>query len=284
MEIGRYVDGRAVTYNEVTHEFGIEGIRTTLELLMRYDRAGQITWSSEQMRTWVRDYAEGAAAQAATPAPSAYGDTTALSAYGSPSAPAAYGTPIAPAMTYGAAAAPTVSPAFGAAALAYGGAGVATYDSRYGLTLPHERVTPSNTNVTGRRYGAFLIDSLILWPVLVIVSIFVGIAIGISSGGNSAVLDGLRPLYQVIIYVGLFGYFILSEAWWGTTIGKRMLGLHVLQTDGSRITMLQAFLRNIMLPIDFLFFTLPAILSINSSELHQRLGDRVANTAVISQR
>ena len=40
-------------------------------------------------------------------------------------------------------------------------------------------------------------------------------------------------------------YFIISDVAWGGTIGKRIMGLQVQTTNGSRISIDKSFIRNI---------------------------------------
>ncbi|MFX0114329.1 MAG: RDD family protein [Candidatus Hodarchaeota archaeon] len=43
----------------------------------------------------------------------------------------------------------------------------------------------------------------------------------------------------------IFAYFALMEGYYGTTIGKRLLGLQVVNETGLRITWQQAVMRNL---------------------------------------
>ena len=272
MEIGTYADGRAVTYDDATHTFCIANIATTAELLIRYDNAGQISWASDSLRAWVHEYASGAAAaQAASAAPAA-------------SQAEAYAVG-APAMTSSAAVGVAAVPA---PAYAGGGLGsgydVPSYTERYGITANQSRVTPSSTNVVGRRYLAFFIDSMIAWTAAVMVMFALEIVVTLASAGKGSTLLGTRLLLQLVAYVVVFGYFIGGESHWGTTPAKRLFGLRVLTAGGDRIGFVQALLRNVLLMVDLLVFTLPAFISMRSSDIHQRLGDRAAGTAVVLER
>jgi len=60
------------------------------------------------------------------------------------------------------------------------------------------------------------------------------------------------PFFGSIIV--FFGYFIVMEAMWGATLGKMMLGLRVVKTDGSPIGWSQAVTRNLLRVIDGLFY------------------------------
>jgi uncharacterized RDD family membrane protein YckC len=82
-----------------------------------------------------------------------------------------------------------------------------------------------------------------------------------------------------------FSYCALLEGFWnGQTIGKRLFHLRVIDQDGLPLRIEQAWVRNLMRVFD----TLPIAylvggLSMLSSPLMQRFGDRVAGTLVVRQ-
>jgi uncharacterized RDD family membrane protein YckC len=93
--------------------------------------------------------------------------------------------------------------------------------------------------------------------------------------------------------VGIALYFALSIAygivlewrWRGQTIGKRLLGLRVIDVQGLRLQWSQVALRNLfrvvdMLPLTYLIGGSVALLT----RYGQRLGDLAANTVVAHQR
>jgi uncharacterized RDD family membrane protein YckC len=82
-----------------------------------------------------------------------------------------------------------------------------------------------------------------------------------------------------------FAYSALLEGFWnGQTIGKRLLHLRVIDQDGLPLRIEQAWVRNLMRVFDTLPFAyLFGGLSVLSSPLMQRFGDRVAGTLVVRQ-
>jgi uncharacterized RDD family membrane protein YckC len=82
------------------------------------------------------------------------------------------------------------------------------------------------------------------------------------------------------------GYAIVLETWWsGQTIGKRALGLRVLQESGVRINFYHAVLRNFgrlfdRLPLFYLVGGTAALFS----KSQQRFGDMLAGTIVARER
>ena len=90
----------------------------------------------------------------------------------------------------------------------------------------------------------------------------------------------------VVYFLVDWGYAIaLETAWSGQTVGKRILGLRVIQRSGVRIGFYHAALRNLARPVDrlpvlYLVGGLAALLSGS----HQRLGDMLAGTVVVRER
>jgi len=82
-----------------------------------------------------------------------------------------------------------------------------------------------------------------------------------------------------------FAYGALLEGFWnGQTIGKRLFHLRVIDQAGLPLRIEQAWVRNLMRVFDALPFAyLVGGISVLSSPLMQRFGDRVAGTLVVRQ-
>lgn len=130
----------------------------------------------------------------------------------------------------------------------------------------------------GRRFVATLVDSILYLIVFVVVAVVSGHAQA-SGGSASASLSGAPALTIDILF---FLYYIVLEAVLGATLGKLLLGLRVVNVDGSRIGWGASIIRNLLRIIDALpFFYLLGAILIWTSPQHQRLGDRVAKTVVL---
>jgi uncharacterized RDD family membrane protein YckC len=130
----------------------------------------------------------------------------------------------------------------------------------------------------GRRSVATLVDAILYLIVFVVVAVVSGNARA-SGGSASASLSGAPALILVIL---LFLYYIVLEAVLGATLGKLLLGLRVVNVDGSRIGWGASIIRNLLRIIDALpFFYLLGAILIWTSPQRQRLGDRVAKTVVV---
>jgi len=130
------------------------------------------------------------------------------------------------------------------------------------------------------RLLAWLLDSA------VVMLLSGAIAGGLQAWG--AIAGGFGTALFFILYFLLnWGYGIaLETAWSGQTLGKRLLGLRVIQESGVRITFYQAALRNLLRMVDQ---PLPAFYVVGGvsalcSDLQQRLGDMVAGTLVVRER
>ena len=77
-------------------------------------------------------------------------------------------------------------------------------------------------------------------------------------------------------------YYMVQETLFSTTIGKFIMGLRVVRDDGSPITFKNAFVRNLVRPIDAIGgYLLGWILALCSSR-RRRFGDHLGRTLVVS--
>ncbi|MBV7506487.1 RDD family protein [Bacillus sp. sid0103] len=140
----------------------------------------------------------------------------------------------------------------------------------------------------GSRSAAFIIDQLLLmaFNILTVIILFF-------------VLDGMSKMEFIMIgnslpiaitIIGLFvvngGYFFVLEFFsGGRTLGKKLMGIRVIQENGHSITLLSSLIRNLMRIIDSLptaYFL--GIIMIFFHSKHKRLGDLVAGTIVVHER
>ncbi|WP_049902610.1 RDD family protein [Halococcus agarilyticus] len=135
---------------------------------------------------------------------------------------------------------------------------------------PREPLDPRTLPV---RTGAALID-------LVVVGVL-ALPMAIVGGAISEVLLGSIP---VGLLVGALStpvvYGFVLEAAFGRTIGKRLRGLVVVATDGSRCSARSAAVRNLLRIVDFPPFYLVGFVVAALTRRQQRLGDLAAGTVV----
>ena len=88
------------------------------------------------------------------------------------------------------------------------------------------------------------------------------------------------PICLVFLFI-IFAYFILMEAYVGWTVGKRILGMRVVDGTGNKIGFSKALIRNLLRFVDGLpALNILGIILIAFSPRGQRFGDRVAKTFV----
>jgi uncharacterized RDD family membrane protein YckC len=129
------------------------------------------------------------------------------------------------------------------------------------------------------RAVAWVLDLFVMGSLLAFGAL-VASAVGVVLGGVAL------ALYFVLAFLVQWGYGALCE--WrfaGQTFGKRVVGIRVLQASGTRITLMQAAVRNLVriadvLPALYLTGGLCALLDRNG----RRLGDLAAGTVVVRQR
>jgi uncharacterized RDD family membrane protein YckC len=143
----------------------------------------------------------------------------------------------------------------------------------------------------GSRFLAVIVDQAI--QIVVLIAIFAGIILAASrvaatSRSTPAVADKFAAslgvaLLVVIVFLVLFGYFIVFEALWnGQTPGKKLLGLRVVRDGGYPIDFGASLIRNLIRVGEWLigYYILAAISALISPE-NKRLGDLAAGTIVV---
>ena len=91
------------------------------------------------------------------------------------------------------------------------------------------------------------------------------------------------PICLVFFFV-IFAYFILMEAYVGWTVGKRILGMKVIDEVGNKIGFSKSLIRNLLRLVDGLpALNILGIILISCSPKGQRFGDRIAKTYVVGE-
>ena len=147
----------------------------------------------------------------------------------------------------------------------------------FGTVDPWGATTPP-TGIEGARKGGFwiraaavVIDGILLSIAFAILGAVLGVHGGISGTSGSA--SGLRTLVGIAYDVGLWTA-------WGTTIGGRLLGLRIVKTDGSKLSLGGAVLRYIGLLVSAFCFLL-GVIWVAFDKNKQGWMDKIAGTYVI---
>jgi uncharacterized RDD family membrane protein YckC len=135
------------------------------------------------------------------------------------------------------------------------------------------------------RAGARLIDYVLHYCVTYVAGFLFSIFVIAASGGH-------MPLWVLARFrhPGLFGfipgvagflvYNVVCVSMHGSTLGKRLLSMVVVQENGTRCRMVPAIIRELGYFIDSLFFGLIGYLAMQKTYQEQRYGDQWAHTVV----
>ncbi|PTR32919.1 putative RDD family membrane protein YckC [Luteibacter sp. OK325] len=142
----------------------------------------------------------------------------------------------------------------------------------------------SNKATRGSRLGAVLIDSVILFALVLVTALAAGLGRGVGKG--------LVPALPGVIVFGIFGLALLIGnivllSRFGQTLGKRAMGIAIVRTDGSRcdlwrILVLRIFLVRVIAFVPFVgvIFSLVDMLVIFGEE-RRCIHDYMADTIVV---
>ncbi|WP_224336514.1 RDD family protein [Haloprofundus halobius] len=140
-------------------------------------------------------------------------------------------------------------------------------------------------HVLGARIGAAVVDGVVTLVVGFV--LFVGMGLAVSGLSESAFLSrmmagvGIMSGFVVTPTLAAVLYGYVAEHRYGRTLGKRLFGLVVVGTDGTRCTRRAAALRNLLRPVDFVFLYTVGFVTMLATPRRQRLGDLVAGTTVV---
>ena len=136
------------------------------------------------------------------------------------------------------------------------------------------------TDVTGRRIGAGIID---IGVVLVIV-LLVGGIIGNDTAPGDPDSARFGTLDRLLILILAFGYYWVSETVWQQTLGKRALGIKVVRVDGSKPGAGATFVRTLLRIVDSFpgFYIVGLVAIFATGPRRQRVGDLAAKTRVVA--
>ena len=122
------------------------------------------------------------------------------------------------------------------------------------------------------RAQAWMIDALIRFVLLMVAMIPLSL---LGKGGNG--------LAMLAMFALLWAYWVVCELWLdGQSLGKRALGLRVVNMDGTPVTWLPSVTRNLLRVVD----ALPGVYGVGLASCMidpcaRRLGDIVAGTLVV---
>jgi uncharacterized RDD family membrane protein YckC len=145
-------------------------------------------------------------------------------------------------------------------------------DRRRTLVTPEGIAMPVMLASRGTRFGALLIDLMIIftaWFVVTTVLVligsqllkFTGGKLQTPEGGYGLALQGLIIFYFAVTFLTRYGYFLFFELGpRGATPGKRMTGIRIAARGGGRLTAEMVLARNLLRDIE-IFMPIAALAS-----------------------
>ena len=144
---------------------------------------------------------------------------------------------------------------------------------------PPAGAIPVAQDVLGRRCAAAAIDLVLLLGLFIVL----GFTIGERSAEGGSVSLYLTGPGAILYLVLVFLYYFALEAAFGRTLGKLVLGLRVVRTDGGRPSVLAIAVRTLLRAVDFLplMYVVGLIMLLATAPRRRRLGDLAARTRVV---
>jgi uncharacterized RDD family membrane protein YckC len=151
----------------------------------------------------------------------------------------------------------------------------------------HEVLTSEKVPITyrvaglGARFLAWLVDALLVFLLIIAGGVFASVL----NAGRPGLGDAVAILWSFAVS---WGYFLSFEwLWRGQTPGKRLLGVRVVQLDGTAVSFYQSAARNLLRVADAL--PLPHPVAVGAlgfvvaacNRESRRLGDLAAGTLVV---
>ncbi len=127
---------------------------------------------------------------------------------------------------------------------------------------------------------AYLIDSILLLTVQTILSLLIGLIIGLLgiAAGDDPAVNIVVGLFGVVLS---FGYAVFFTGYCGQTPGKMVLRIKVIRTDGSSVTYGRAVLREVLGKFISSILLGIGYLMVAFDSQKQGLHDKIADTYVI---
>lgn len=142
----------------------------------------------------------------------------------------------------------------------------------------------------GVNYGGFWIRflaTIIDTAVVMVVTALIGVVLKVPKGVISEMVFGdelylsTHPLYSLLlIIVGILYFVGLPATPWRGTVGKKVLGLEIVDTNGDTISIFRSIIRNIARIFSSLLLGLGYVIAAFHPK-KRALHDLIANTYVI---
>lgn len=150
-------------------------------------------------------------------------------------------------------------------------------------TMPQSTANTVTVSALGTPFAGFwirVVAAIIDGIILLVPNVLIGMVLGgeVDPQTGQAAGGGLAGLISLLVY---FAYYTaLQGGKWQATIGKRVLGIHVMRTDGSPITYARAFGRYMASILSGLLLMIGYIMAGLTRE-KTALHDLIADTRVV---
>ncbi|WP_025027227.1 RDD family protein [Caldalkalibacillus mannanilyticus] len=156
------------------------------------------------------------------------------------------------------------------------------WQNKTSVVTPEHVQLQFKTAGIGSRVAAHVIDVLIIAVISIVAYIALLVTI-LTYDGAEWIQGYIISIVLIALAILLVGYFIIMEyANGGQTVGKKVMGIRVIQENGQALTFLSSVLRNFFRIIDMLpsFYFLGGLVSFFHSK-EKRIGDMIAGTIVV---
>jgi uncharacterized RDD family membrane protein YckC len=132
------------------------------------------------------------------------------------------------------------------------------------------------------RTGAYLIDSIVQYVIIIVVSLVIGVIVGLAARSGSdqtkSVAEGLAILAELVIVLAYQAIFVSGS--WQATPGKRLCGIHIIRVDGRKIGVGLALGRYLAMLVSALPFYIGFMMA-GWTDQKKALHDMICDTRVI---
>ncbi len=155
-------------------------------------------------------------------------------------------------------------------------------DTEVAIETPEHIVFHTRVAGPARRALAQLLDLVICYTTIAALGALVYLAAGTGAEVGTSIGKAGIGLVLLTLFAAQWVYFVVCEGRWGTSPGKRVLGLVVVTTSGRPIGWRAAALRNLLRAADLLPIAyVVGVVTMALSSRFQRIGDLVAGTMVV---
>ncbi len=138
----------------------------------------------------------------------------------------------------------------------------------------------------GSRFLAAVVDTLLLLVLLLAVNLALRLVLIVGEWLPALSEEWVVAIFGLVSFAFFWGYYIFFELIWnGQSPGKRWVGLRVIRTEGTPISLTESLIRNLVRLVDFMPALYGAgVVTMFLNRQARRLGDLAAGTLVVWDR